>query len=237
MTTDDPLVLPLANYLGDGFNSQDKTTSYDLRGGWDVVHLTRLERDTWAMAHGLPDQLKNGRRWTRTALRETLQPQWGADTVDQTIDNLISRDILAEITPGNASAVEFAREYRLVHLQMALGNTPEQPWLWRIGPAVPVIAVSGTVYHIWTWCHLYKSLWDSCRSLATMNAEDDILPGTTSECDPEAILTEVLETAHALLTHACAYFDVPYEWGTADPTIRRPRGDASSPRGRTPNDR
>ena len=214
MTTDEPLIFPIARYLGDSFNSEDKTTTYDLRGGWDVVHLTRLERDIWAMAHGMPDQLESGRRWTRTALRESLQHQWGADTVDQTIDNLISRDILAEVTPGSCGAVEFAKEYRLVHLQMALGNTPEQPWLWRIGPAVPVIAVSGTVYHIWTWCHLYKSLWDSCRSLATMNAEDDVLPGTAQECDPEAILTKVLGTTHALLAHACAYFDVAYEWGT-----------------------
>ena len=134
MTTDDPLVLPLARYLGDGFNSRDKTTSYDLRGGWDVVHLTRLERDVWAMAHGIPDQLKNGRRWTRTALRETLQPQWGAHTVDQTIDNLISRDILAEITPGNRERGGIRQ-----------GNTDSSTFRWRSAtpPNTPGCGASG----------------------------------------------------------------------------------------------
>ena len=86
--------------------------------------------------------------------------------------------------------------------------------MWRIGcRRQPLVRVSHMVYNTWEWSHMYVNLWESCKSLATTNAEDTELPAEPEERDPEAILTEVLDSTHVLLSGACAFLDVPFEWG------------------------
>lgn len=157
--------------------------------------------------------MEQGTPWTRAALLEAAHPVVG-DTVDRIVTILLGKDVLIEVTPGTPEAIEFAKEVRLVPLQLGLGNTREEPWIWRIGPGTPFVGVTHTVYHMWEWSHLYRSLWDSCQSLAKIrqNREDSLL--TEEDRDPEAILTSVLKAAHGLFSTSCAYFDVPFEWGT-----------------------
>ncbi|MBT8226185.1 MAG: hypothetical protein HKP61_16945 [Dactylosporangium sp.] len=210
----EPLIFPIAHYVGETYNSEDQTTTYDLRGGWRTAQLTQTERDVWLLAHGLPDRLQEAQRWTRTALLDMSTLHLGREA-ERVVADLLERDVLAEVVPGTEGAIDFAKEHRLVPLQLGLGNTREEPWAWRIGLASPVIAVSHTVYNTWEWCHLYRSLWDSCKSLVKIRREDSALSSKPEDLDPEVVLTEVLETAHALLSTSCAYFDVSFEWGTA----------------------
>jgi hypothetical protein len=212
----DPLIFPMAHYIGEQYDSESQSSVYTLRGGWTVVELNAAERLVWAHAHGMPEQLQQGTRWTREALLEAVKPQVGEDA-HQIIEHLLEEDVLIEVQPGSKAAIEFAKEVRLVPLRLGLGNSAEEPGIWRIGSDVdsPMIGVSQTVYSNWAWAHLYKNLWDSCQSMAKLRATaEDAASATESDSDPEIILYEVLERSHLLLASASAYFDVPFDWGT-----------------------
>ncbi len=177
--------------------------------------MSAEERTVWACAHGVPDQLEAGRPWTREALLEAVRAHLPDADVATIIDDLLGRDVLAEVNPGTQQAIDFASKYRLIPLMLGLGNTPEEPWEYRIGlVSAPLVSVSGTVYHMWEWSHLYKSLWDSCRKLAKIREGHTDPPATAEQRDPEAILTEILGSLHHLLAPGCAYLDVPHDWGT-----------------------
>ena len=209
-----PLIFPLAHYVGTRYDSDTKTSTFQLRGGWKVANLTVSERNLWALAHGVPSELEKGTRWTKDHMLEIACPQMAdAETV---IASLLERDVLMEVTPGTKGAVEFAKEVRLIPLRLGLGNSPEDPSMWRIGASVEAfVAVNDTVFSTWQWSHLYKNLWESCKSIAKMRGEDHDLPTSREDRDPEAILSEVLKTTHILLASSCAYLDVPFEWGMA----------------------
>jgi hypothetical protein len=213
--TSQPLIVPIGHFVGEVYDVGTESTTYNLRGGWSIVKLTEAERNVWAFAHGLPDQLQAGTRWTRQTLLDTIRLHAPEPDPEPIIDDLLSRDVLAEVTPGTKQAIEFASTYRLIPLQTGLGNSREEPWVWRIGiGAQTLVAVSGTVYNAWEWSHLYQSLWDSCRNLARIREGDAGSSATAEERDPEAIFTEVLNGLHALVSTSCAYLDVPHEWGT-----------------------
>jgi hypothetical protein len=205
------LLIPIAHYIGETYDTVDKTTTYDLRGGWNVVHITKDERVVWGLAHGTADAVREGQPWTRARLLDVVGS--AVPNAENIVESLLQKDILAEVVPGTKGAIEFAKEYRLVPLQLGLGNTQDEPWLWRIGPGEPLVAVPGRVYHIWTWGHLYRSLWGACKALSKIDESDDEGIVKAEENTPEAILSEVLEMVHLLLAAGCAYFDVYYKWG------------------------
>lgn len=210
----DPLIFPMAHCLGELYSGETKTSTYELRGGWHTESLTRQERDVWVLGHGLTDQLNAGVRWTRTVLVDTARMVVGNEA-DSIVEGLLERDVLMEATPGTKQAIEFGKEIRLVPLRLGGGNNAEEPWLWRIGMPTPVVSVSYLVYNTWEWSHLYVNLWESCKAIAKMNAEDTETESVPGECDPEAILAGVLNSTHILLSTSCAYLDAPFEWGKA----------------------
>lgn len=210
----DPLIFPMAHFLGELYSSDSKTSTYELRGGWHTESLTRQERDVWVLAHGLIDKLNDGVRWTRATLLEGARLVVGNEA-DSIVEDLLERDVLMEATPGTKQAIDFAKEIRLIPLRLGGGNNAEEPWLWRIGMPTAIISVSYTVYNTWEWSHMYVNLWESCKALAKINAENPEVPAKSEKCDPEAILTELLDSTHALLSTSCVYLDVPFEWGKA----------------------
>ena len=82
----DPLIFPMAHHIGERYNSETEASTFDLRGGWRIAHLTRQERDVWLLAHGLLDRLEQGTRWTRAALLEVARPVVGKD-----VDSIVER--------------------------------------------------------------------------------------------------------------------------------------------------
>jgi hypothetical protein len=214
--THQTLIVPIAHYVGQDYDVDKDAPTYNLRGGWDVVELTEAERTIWFLAAGVPQQINEDKPWTRDALREAATPFLADADLDAIINDLLARDILAEFTPGTPQAIEFASKYRLVPLQIGLGNTREEPWAYRIGIGDNVLlTLSGTPYTAWEWCHLYQNLWDFCRNLAKIREGHTDPPAKPEDKDPEKILTEVLLSLHHLLTSSCAYLDVPHDWGTA----------------------
>ncbi|MBN1173251.1 MAG: hypothetical protein JXA67_13840 [Micromonosporaceae bacterium] len=212
-TATDPLIFPLGHYAGERYDCETEASTYDLRSGWRVTHLTPEERDVWALAHGLTNRLGRGIRWTRAALLAAAGPA-NKEEFSSTIETMLEKDLLAEVSPGSEQAVEFAQRVQLVPLQLGLGNSAEKPWIWRIGSPATTVEVSETVYHIWEWCHLYRNLWDACQALARDNAKDYEDPTQAEDCDPAAILTDVLDTTHALLSATCVYLEGSFDWGT-----------------------
>lgn len=210
------LIVPIAHYVGQEYESADVPPTFNLRGGWSIVNLTEDERAIWAFAHGVPEHVGSGRPWNREALKQAAAPHFKGGDIDDMIENLIARKVLAEFTPGTDQAIEFARQYRLVPLQVGLGNTLDEPRAWRIGIGDNVLlTVSSTVYRAWEWCHLYRSLWDFCQKFAKIRAEHTDPPARAEDQNPEQILAQVLESLQSLIAASCAYLDVPHEWGTS----------------------
>ncbi len=208
--TNQPLIVPIAHYVGEMHIPGKESVTHKLRGGWGIVELTDSEMTLWLLAHSTSEAREAGKPWTRKAVLEAVPPE--VTDADRIIDDLLSKDVLAEVTPGTEQAVEFASKYRLVPLMWGLGNTHETPWEYRIGIlGHPLLAVNSTVYDTWEWSHLYRSLWASCQSLAKLRETHDERPA--EERDPRGILNQVVLSLHALLGFQCAYLDVPFEWG------------------------
>jgi hypothetical protein len=105
--------------------------------------------------------------------------------------------------------VSFAQEHRVFPLGTGLGNTAPAPWLYRIGgEEKQEIIVTGDVYRLWTFSHLYRSLWNACEAVvaAQLNATNDD-PDPELITTPEDLLSEFTAALPTLLAGRVAYVD------------------------------
>ena len=111
-----------------------------------------------------------------------------------------SRDLLVEIEPGTAEALEFARSCRIRSLLVGSGEHPSAPGRYGLGavPANPTARVDGFSYELWTWGHACDSLWQTCEYVAHAEAG----AGTA-----ESTLDRVLPAVQLLLANGAAYLD------------------------------
>jgi hypothetical protein len=199
----EPLLLPVGQYFGTFYPTVGSTERYhNVRVAEQMHELDDARFGTWALLHGLPDQVE-GRTWTRAAVRAAAATTGVAD-VDQALGWLLAGGLAAEVAPGTDTAVAFARSHQLVHRMLGLGNSAEEPWKYAIGFFdQPVISVTRSVYNLWEWGAGADSLWAACESLAAEELQlggDD--PATT---DPAQMLTAFLGTIHHLLTTSVVY--------------------------------
>ncbi len=196
-----PLVFPVGHYIGAFHPSAGAPLSYrKIRVGVDVRRLTtETEFAVWAMTHGTPGLVGPSRPWTRAAVRALAhETELGADT-DAILNSLIDNKVVAEVTPGTAEALEFARGHRVLPLLMGVGNTPTEPLSFGIGfPGLPpVVTVDSFLYEVWQWGRLGPTLWDTCELFARVDRTRT----------PEEVLTRILQNLHILLASNVAYLD------------------------------
>jgi hypothetical protein len=173
-----------------------------VRIGKNLAKLyTDQEIGLWALAHGLPDELANG-RWTLDAMGYAAARAGRADVGNALADLLHARMIIA-VEPGQPESVDFAQAYRFRPLLLGLGSDPDRPGVYGIGiRGQPWLLVDEAVHDIWRTAPLASSLWDACHLLevgrAPQNRHTDI--GET--------LSHVLERLHLLLSRGAGYLDL-----------------------------
>ena len=199
------LIFPIGHYMGAFYPEVGAPVKYHrVRVGDRSVRLdTHDEVTVWALTHGVPD-LAEHIDWTRNRVEE-LARDGGVAKPGRLIDDFLAEGILAEVTPGTADAIEFARGHRLQPLMVGMGNTAQDPSLFRIGYADrPALTIPSNLYELWEWGHLFD-LWQACELFADV-ARDTRSPDPGST-DPKRILTGFLSSMHLLLSHSAAYLD------------------------------
>lgn len=203
----EPLILPIGHYLGAHVPEAGADADFHtVRIGWETYKLAgNDELAVWALAHGLPTTGSDEESpWTRPAI-EGAARVGGIPNVATTLFDLISRDLLIEVSPGTAEAVAFAQAYRTRSLLIGLGNTAEEPTLYGLGAsgsAPPVIKVPIFAYELWTWGHACDSLWHACHVLAAVGD-----PADPDRTDPRRVLTRCLSAIRLLLACGAIYLD------------------------------
>ena len=203
----EPLILPIGHYLGARVPQGGADADVHLvRIGWETYRLEDNEQlAVWALAHGLPTTGSDEEpSWTRSTIEGAARVS-GIPNVATTLFDLISRDLLVEVTPGTVDAVAFAQAYRTRSLLVGLGNTAAEPTLYGLAAsetAPPVVKVPIFAYELWTWGHTCDSLWHTCHVLA---ATGD--PADPERSDPRRVLTRCLSAIRLLLACGAIYLD------------------------------
>jgi hypothetical protein len=214
----EPLIVPIGHYVGVNV-PRDGTESefHVVRIGWETYKLEEAEHfAVWALGHGLPEPGGGDTApWTRSALVGAARAS-GIPNVADALAELMARDLLIEVTPGTAEAVEFARVCRTRSLLVGIGNTFEDPLLYAIGASenAPVVRVSSFAYELWKWGHACDSLWHACHTFAATGNPND-----PDETDPERVLTRCLAAIQVLLASGAIYLDEAREDALDDPPV------------------
>lgn len=202
----EPLIVPIGHYVGARVpRVGTEPLSHVVRIGWETYKLEDAEQfAVWALGHGLPETAGDDTApWTRSALVGAARAS-GIRNVGDALAELIARDLLIEVTPGTAEAVEFAQVCRTRSLLVGVGNTLEEPHIYAIGvsDSAPVVRVSGFAYELWKWGHACDSLWHACHVFAAAGDPKD-----PDHADPERVLTRCLAAIQVLIASGAMYLD------------------------------
>lgn len=207
MVTDEnsALLFPIGHCIGAYYDLPESNDHFtQVRVGADVSRLDDGQFAIWGLAHGTPDRPLD-QPWNREAVLAAAQGG-GTGRAEEILESLIQDALLVETTPGTDSAVEFARQHRLVPLMLGLGNTAEEPWIYSVGMlGMPIVQLSAMAYDLYKWAHLDSSLWLACEGAAATAVRiglDD--PSLT---DPVLMLNAFLGTLHFMLGPNAVYLD------------------------------
>ncbi len=207
MATDNPakLLFPIGHCIGVFHNSAEPGDhSTQVRVGAAIHQLTDEQFAIWGLAHALPDRPLD-EPWSRASVL-TAARRAGIGRPDEVLESLLQDGLLAETPPVGDSAVDFARQYRMVPLMLGLGNTPEEPWIYSVGMVgMPIVQLSAMAYDLYEWAHMDPNLWLACEGAAATALRvgiDDALA-----TDPVLTLEALLETLHIMLSHNAICLD------------------------------
>ena len=214
------LILPMGHYVGARRTSADAGPEFHLvRVGWEIYRLDGTDQLTmWALAHGVPGG-NDMAPWTRAVVEGAARLVGIPDAV-AILDDLMRRELVVEITPGTARAVEFAQVCRTRSLLTGLGNSADEPLLYEIGlaGAKPAATVSGFAFELWKWAHTCDSLWHACQILARTGRA--LSPENPDQTDPERLLSQCLAAIQVLIAQGVVYLDEAREQWDQDETAQ-----------------
>jgi hypothetical protein len=203
------LVLPIGHLIGGTDDQRTGEIAYRVRVGPDVVTLTTTQYVLWALTHSQsgrgPDE-----RWGRNHVLTAAAVLNLEDDPTEVLDELIDDGLVAEIEPDSEDVNDFGGRYRLSPLMLGLGNSAEEPGQFQIGlPDLPLIKVSGLLYDLYAWGHLYPDLTSAVRaSVESLRDHPELQPGGPLPLDPDELLDGVVQSLHILLAPNTAYLDV-----------------------------
>lgn len=202
MPEDPALLLPAGVYLG-RYHDVGTEPVHVVRVGPKLRRFTAEQFTVWGLAHGVTDPAQKG-PWTRPAVIAASRRAGLADP-DPVLDAFLADGALIEATPGTPSAVEFARAHRMVPLMLGLGNTADDPGLFRVGFSEPVVGMNPDLYDLYIWSHLEDDLWAACA--AAVEVEQELGSDDPALTDPHRVLADLLEALHPLLVGHAVYLD------------------------------
>jgi hypothetical protein len=199
MGDDAALLLPIGHGLGP-IGDPAGARLQRVRLGARIFTLDGPGFGVWALAHGAPHR-SDDRVWGRGSVLGRARELGLPDPAAQ-LETLLADGLLVEVTPGDGSVAAFAARHRLVPLMLGLGNTAEEPDVYRIGlPGRPIVAVGAALYEFYGWSHLDPALAVACEFAAERERRSD------PDGAPTAVADALLATIHALLAPNAAYLD------------------------------
>lgn len=211
------VIVPVGMMLGEYFRPGGEPSSapehWHISVGGFAEHLTSDEVKVWAAA-----MLEPERQARLEGTRETLEQNVPALTEGAVsrpgpiIDSLLERGLLVEFDPVDGELEAFARRHRLFPLGVGMGNSQDDPLVYRIAVGNQArIGVNGDVYALWSNSLYFLNLWESCEQFAKeMNAnapDGEHIP----ELDTDTVTRGLAANIPLLVSSECAFLDPIFE--------------------------
>ncbi|KQS73727.1 hypothetical protein [Modestobacter sp. Leaf380] len=200
-----PLLFPVGHLLGASYpRAGSPEHVVQVRVGPELVDLDDTSFSLWALAHGLPGHGPED-PWTREAVEQAAQAQ-GLTDAAALLDALLTDRLLVEVAVEPAPAVAFAEQHRLLPLVEGLGNDPDAPQLWSVGPpGQPLVTVTAAAFDLFEWAHMDTDLWAACQAAARSARGVGRTDPVSTE--PELLLLALVESLHQLTTPGVVCLD------------------------------
>jgi hypothetical protein len=131
---------------------------YELVLGEKSIYLPAEAHETWALAFS-DSEAHQQHRFTREHLAGLAAERGVADSAT-IVDRLVRSDAFAEYEPGADSALEFLQRHQLYPTASGMGNSPEDPSMYRIGRNGQVLAlIEHDIFAFWSDSYRRGSMW------------------------------------------------------------------------------
>lgn len=207
------VVVPVGMMLGEYFRVDAEANKgpdcWHVSVGGKAEQLNADEVKVWATA-----MLEPERQARLEGTREVLLDAVRAATKGvisrpgKVLDDLLARGLLIEFDPVEGDVEAIARRYRLFPLGVGMGNSGEDPMMYRIAiGSEPRIGVNGDVYALWSNSLYYLNLWDSCEQFAKEMNQYVRPDSDMQELDASSVMRELALNIPLLVSAECAFLD------------------------------
>lgn len=211
LTDRSPVIVPVGLRLGYEYFEVEPARFDDellrVHVGEQLLELPDDEAAVWTAAFADPIR-HGGHEVTRSSLAADLRDHpLVADPV-AVIERLLDRELLVEFEPVDGPLEGLFRAIQLYPLGEGLGNSPDDPRMYRIGNrGESCVAVPPEVYAIWSYSLTGRTLWSACVDLAE-GYDEDLRPGEEpAGFAPEEFARDVAAVLPALIASRCAFID------------------------------
>lgn len=206
-----PVIVPVGLRLGYEYFDVDpaRFDEEELRVhfGDQLLELPDDEAAAWTAAFA--DPVRHARNEvTRDWLERKLRSNPAVADPAAVVDRLLEQGLLVEFDPVAGPLEELFGSVQLYPLGDGLGNSPDDPRLYRIGDRGETrLAVPPEVYAIWSYSLTGRTLWSACADLAE-GYDEDLQPGEEpAGFTAEEFARDVAAVLPALIASRCAFID------------------------------
>lgn len=206
-----PVIVPVGFRLGYEFFEVDPARFDDeelrVHFGDQLLELPDDEAVAWSAA--FDDPLRHAEHEvTRESLEADLRDHPLVGDPADVVGRLLDRGLLVEFEPVEGPLEDLFRSVQLYPLGEGLGNSPDDPTMYRIGNRGETwLAVHPEVYLIWSYSLTGRSLWSACADLAE-GYDEDLRPGEEpAGFTAEEFARDVAVVLPALIATRCAFID------------------------------
>lgn len=160
------IIVPVGYPMGvrHPIDEQDEAAYFEVLVARDQVKLNQVTSRLWTLAFSDPEAHRE-QRFTRQHLEQIGAHNDITDT--DVLESLFKTGLLVEYETSERSAVDFLKKHNLHPAAVGIGNTPDDPSMFRIaiGDQV-VLTLQHDLFVLWSSSIRFPSLWDSVRTYA-----------------------------------------------------------------------
>lgn len=196
------LLIPIGHYGGSPGTANGSPARHEIRRGGEIIELPEDAFGVWALCHRPPGRPIEA-PWTRVAMLDHAA-QTDLPAPERTLDDLLAEDLAIEVRPGATEARSTADGVQLHPTMLGLGNSAQDAHVYSLGfVGMPVVQVSRTVFELWRWAPVERSIWSLCRFFSDMERSHG-----AADADPAAVLDELLRALPTLVSSGAMYLDL-----------------------------